>query len=79
MDFCPWYNFSPQKSDHCTLFFFGAYGKVTGHVDTATTTQLTVQGRNCFTMMQRVCACSCAHNEQCRQHNNIKKYIADTL
>jgi hypothetical protein len=79
MDFCPWYTFNPQKSDHCTLFF-GANGKGTSHVDTATTTlQLTVQSRNCFAMTQRVHSCSCSRNEQRRKHNNVKKYIADTL
>jgi hypothetical protein len=41
--FLPLCTFSPQKSDHYTLFFFGEYGEGTGHVDTATTTlQLTV-------------------------------------
>jgi hypothetical protein len=28
MDFWPWYIFKPQKSDHCTLMFFGALQQV---------------------------------------------------
>jgi hypothetical protein len=52
IDFCPWYTFGPQKLNHCTLSFFGAYGKGNGNVDTTTATQLTVQSQNCFTMMQ---------------------------
>lgn len=54
-DFFPWFIFSPQKLNQCTLFFFGEHGKGSGHVDTATTTQLTVQCRNCFSVRQSPC------------------------
>jgi hypothetical protein len=55
LDLCLWYTFSPKKSDHCMLFFFCVYGKRRGRFDTTVTQQLTVQGRNCFTVMQSPC------------------------
>jgi hypothetical protein len=36
--FCPRYIFIPENSYHYMLFFFGAYGKLSGHVNSATTT-----------------------------------------
>jgi hypothetical protein len=72
--FLPLIHLQPTKIRSLHAVLLWCHGKGTGHVDTATTTlQLTVQCQNCFTMTQRVHACSCASNEQCRQHNNIKK------
>jgi hypothetical protein len=51
IDFCPWYNFSLQKSYHCMLLFFGAYEKQSGHIRSATIIQLAGQGRKYFTIM----------------------------
>jgi hypothetical protein len=62
------------------LLFFDARVERSGHVETATTTQqLTVQGRNCFTMALRAHVCSCAPNEQCKQRKKLKKFIANTF
>jgi hypothetical protein len=35
IDLCGLYTFSPQKSDHCMLLFFGSYGNGSGQVDAA--------------------------------------------
>lgn len=55
INFCHWYIFSPQKWYHCTLLFFGAYGKWSGHDNSAMITlQLACQGWKYFKIMQGV-------------------------